>query len=361
MIFYYSILLITGFFSLLEIKNLNKKETIIIFFYILLLLYVLSFIRWETGTDWDTYYSIFLSSFDYTEYNGYEPIFSIINTFANNLTDGNYTFCLFILATILYYFQIKGLYKLSVYPLTSLFLLIGIQFGSVNFVRQTIATAILFYSTYYIQQKKLIPFLSLVLLAFLFHRTSLIFLLAWKLFHMQISRKMMIILLIASIGVTTFITLLLNSVLNLLGPIIQHKLNVYMNDYDAVAGTGFSATETIIKGVLNKCVILIFFFTMWEKIIGNGNNSIRGYLNLYWFGAILYFSLVGINIVFVRFSYVFDLFIIILFPYLFKVIQKDSNRILLWLALFLYSILKMYMYLNSYYDLFIPFRIIDII
>lgn len=354
--FYYTILFIAGVFSLLEIENLKKKNVLALYALLCFFLYVLSFIRWETGTDWGSYYSYFTNSSNLGSDSNYEPLFAFINIFANDLT-GDYTFCLFILSSILFYFQTKGVYKMSIYPLTSLFMLVGIQFANVNYVRQWVAAMILFYSVYYIRQRKLFPYLALVITACLFHRTSFIFLLAWWVYHLHLSKKTMVILMCVCVAFSSFISTLFDSIGGFFGEVIQYKLSVYMDDYDGVEDTGFSPFITILKGVLNKCVIFFIILFFIDKITEK-YPYVRGYFNLYWFGIILYFSLVGVNIIFVRFSYAYDILLVILFPYIFSVIKKNSNKIFVWGVLLVYLMMRMYVYLNSYFDLFVPFKTI---
>lgn len=356
MLFYYIILFIAGFFSLLEIKRLKRKNAFVLYALLCIYLYVLSFIRWETGTDWGTYYTYFTNSSNIGSNSDFEPLFAFINIFANNVS-GEYTFCLFILSSILFYFQTKGIYKMSIYPLTSLFMLVGIQFANVNYVRQWIAAVILFYSIYYIQQRKFLPYLILLIIAACFHRTSLIFLFAWWIYHLRLSKKTMVILMCVSVVFSSVIAMLFESIGGMFGEVIQYKLSVYMDDFDQTEGTGFSSIMTIVKGVLNKCLVFFVILFFIDKIVEK-YPCVRGYFNLYWFGIILYFSLVGINIIFVRFSYAYDLMLVVLFPYLFSVIHKNSNRIFVWGILSIYLMMRMYVYLNSYIELFVPFKTI---
>lgn len=356
MLFYYIILSVAGLFSLLEIKRLKRKNAFALYAVLCIYLYVLSFIRWETGTDWSSYYTYFTNSSNLGSNSDFEPLFTFINIFAYNIS-GDYTFCLFILSSILFYFQTKGIYRMSVYPLTSLFMAVGIQFANVNYIRQWVAAMILFYSVYYIQQRKLWPYLFMVIIACLFHRTSFIFLLAWWIYHLRLSKKTMVISMCICVVFSSFISTLFDSIGGAFGEVIQYKLSVYLDDYDGAEGTGFSSIVTILKGVLNKCVIFFVILFFIDKIIEK-YPYVRGYFNLYWFGIILYFSLVGVNIVFIRFSFAYDFMLIVLFPYIFSVIKRNSNKIFIWGMLFMYLIMRMYVYLNSYIDLFIPFKTI---
>lgn len=356
MLFYYIVLFVAGIFSLLEIKRLKKSNALALYAILCFYLYLLSFIRWETGTDWGSYYSYFTYSSNLGSSSDFEPLFRFINILAYNVS-GDYTFCLFILSSILFYFQTKGIYKMSAYPLTSLFMIVGIQFANVNYVRQWVAAMILFYSVYYIRQRRLLPYLFLVVMASLLHRTSLIFLFAWWVYHLRLKKSTMVILMCICVVFSSFISTLFDSIGGVFGEVIQHKLSVYMDDFDGTEGTGFSSFVTILKGVLNKCVIFFVVLFFIDKITKK-YPYVRGYFNLYWFGIILYFSLVGISTVFVRFSYAYDIVLVVLFPYIFSVIKKNSNRVFIWSVLLVYLMMRMYVYLNSYIDLFVPFKTI---
>lgn len=60
-------------------------------------------------------------------------------------------------------------------------------------LRQSLALGLTFFSTIYIYKRKLLIFLGLVLLAFTFHKSSIIFLPAYFLFNIHISKKVIII------------------------------------------------------------------------------------------------------------------------------------------------------------------------
>lgn len=359
MIFYITIFTLLALFSLIEIIGLDKKQNLIYYFVFCLLLFVLSFIRWETGTDWESYYNYFISINDSIDDNynfeiGFRFLAHLIAAFSNN-----YTIFLFIQAMILFLFQSVGIIKLSVYPLYSLFFLWSIQFANILFVRQWIAVSILFFSISFIKNRKIIPFVLCVLLAILFHRTSFIFLFAWWIFKLNISKKVMIITLVSSV----FFSFLLEKLIEVLsggfGNVIRSKIDIYMNsDYNEELNADLNIYVLIIKGFANKFFIIFLSFYFYESIITR-YPQFKGYLNIYWFGAIIYFCTISISIVLVRFSYTFDIIQIILLPFCFKVINSPVKKILLFLIVGVYFFLRFEQALSGpYKDELVPYKTI---
>lgn len=359
MIFYVTIFLLLCFFSFIEGQNLDRRITTYFYFLFCFIFFILSFIRWETGTDWKSYYEYFVNfglfSGDDEPFEwGFTLLVSIASFFSNS-----YTILLFIAGSILFTFQSISINKISPYPIISLLFLWSIQFANILFVRQWIAVAILIYSVTFIQKRRLFPFLLLVILAASFHISSLIFIVAWKIYNLEISRKKMIIILLISIGFSVIIAKILEIVSGGLGGVIQARIDTYLSsDYNSEENEKLGFVSIIIKGFANKFLILLGSFYLYDKIVRR-YPEFKSYLNLYWFGTVIYFSTISISLVFVRFSYVFDFFQIILVPYMFKVIDNNIIKTLAFIIFFCYLFLRMWQLLNGpYMEEFIPFKTI---
>lgn len=87
-----------------------------------------------------------------------------------------------------YFFVIKN-YSNTVW-LSVLFFLLGPYCRSLFVIRQHLAVAICIFSFYFILKRKLIPFLLLVVLAFSFHKTALIFTPLYFLYGINSGKKM---------------------------------------------------------------------------------------------------------------------------------------------------------------------------
>jgi len=340
--------------SVIEIFGLKRNESLFIFLCISFVFFALSFLRWETGTDWDAYYSFFENSYDIAN-TDFEWGFSMLNHIINQWF-GNYTVLLFVSGGILYFFLIKGIYRLSVFPIMSLFFLWSISFGFTLFVRQTIAISILLYSLRYIIDRDFVRFLICLLLAMMFHTTSIIFILAWWLYKLNIKTGWMIFIVLLSMALTPIFKTIFESSLGMLGGMVQKKLDGYLSGgSDDMAGLEVSLTEIMIKGALSKGLLLTVLLFFRKKISAK-IEYFDGLLNIYWFGIIIYFSLIGISVVLVRFSYAFDLVQIILVPMIFKFIDNKYIRFISVFIFCLYLATRLYSAVNAYYDFYVPYK-----
>ena len=356
MAFYYLVFFLFYLFSLLEILGLRRKQSITLFFILSFFIYILSFIRWETGTDWYNYKDFFDHPTKWFEFGNFEPGYSTLNTFASYLF-GDYTYLLFLLSSILYYFQTKTIYRLSALPLTSLFVLIGIYFGNINYIRQNIAICILFYSIIFIQRKDFIRFIIYVGIASMIHLSSIIFIFAWWIYYYNFSKRFMIVTILCSIFFSSFMFYIMTRIGSALGGIVEYKLQLYLSESDSSVNSSHSYMFIIIKGIANKCFVFIIALLFYDKIKEKYPN-LKNYLNLYWFGIILYFSFISVSIVLVRFSFPYDFIQVILFPLILDSLIRKSNRIICFNVLSLYLVLRLYIYITSYYELYVPFKTI---
>lgn len=357
MTFYFLIFAVLALFSAFEVYGLKQTESRKIFVVFCLFLFVLSFIRWETGTDWETYYAAFNTSIEWGTENEFEWGFARINEAVKIFFD-NYTILLLVLGAILFIFQSKGILKLSPYPITSLLFLWCTSFANVFFVRQSIATAILFYSVGFLQERKAVKFFLMIVLATLFHRTSLIFILAWWVFPLKIKPTFMMLFILISLLLSAIISKLMGGLGNIAGGVVQQKMEAYLDSSNETFGTEASLAQIIIKGFANKIFIFaiaLFYLMKIEK----KEVIFRGYFNLYFVGIIIYFSTISISIAFVRLSYIFDMMLIILAPIILNNIEQKYIRFSLFFIFVCYTCLRLYISLvGGYYELYVPFKTI---
>lgn len=356
--FYITIFFILCFFSYLEILNLDKRITSYFYLLFCVFFFILSFIRWETGTDWKNYYEYFFNFRNViAENDPFEWGFSLLIKTVSFFSD-NYSVFLFIAGFLLFTFQSIAIKKLSPYPIVSLLFLWSIQFANILFVRQWIAVAILIYSVTFIQKRRVFPFVLLIILAASFHRSSLVFIIAWWVYNLKISKKKMTIILLVSIGFCVIITKTIEILSGGLGGIVQAKIDLYLNsDYNSETNEDLNLVSIIIKGFANKFLILFVSFYLYDKITEK-YPQFQGYLNLYWFGAVIYFSTISISLVFVRFSYAFDFFQIILVAYFFRVLENNVIKTIMFVFFFVYLFLRMWQILNGpYMEEYIPYKI----
>lgn len=357
MAIYFIIFTIFAIFSAFEVYGLKQTESKMFFALFSFFLFILSFIRWETGTDWITYYSSFNQFSEWGIENGYEWGFARINEFVKIFFD-NYTVLLFILGAILFAFQSSAILKYSPYPVTSLLLLWSTTFANVFFVRQSIATVILFFSVRYIQEKKLFKFLLLVGLAMLIHRTSLIFILAWWVYGLKLRPIIMMFYIALSLVLALVLSKLMMSLGGIAGGVAQQKIEYYLENGEETFGGSSSIGQILVRGFANKIFIFVLSLLFLLRIEKKGL-LFRGYVNLYWMGIILYFATISISIALTRLSYAYDMMLIVLVPIVLNNIERKYLRFFVFFVFIFYSITRLYISITgNYYDEFVPLKTI---
>jgi hypothetical protein len=351
---YLVVFALLGIFSFLEVWGAEKNITTPVFFFFSFCLFILSFIRWETGTDWNTYEIFFNSVDSWFVESEFEWGFARLNEFVRIIFD-NYTVLLFILGTIVFTFQTKAISNYSCYPITSLWLLWCMSFGNIFFVRQTVATVLLFYSIKFIRQKKLYHFVFFVFLALLFHRTSVIFIFAWWIYDMRMSIYKMLFIIFLSVIFSFLVGIVIEKLGAVLGGIVQQKVDVYFADSDATYGMELSKEMLVTRAVLNKGFIFLISLYMLKRVELK-NKEYRSFFNLYWFGMVLYFATVSFSIVLARLAVVYDLTLIVLVAFILKYANNIYEKLFLFLCFAVYFILKLYSTINLYYDVFVPYK-----
>lgn len=354
MFFYYLILFFVSFFAYRELHNTKGNK--VFFIVIVFFLYLLSFLRWETGTDWDSYLNIY-KLVEWDNMWIVEPLFGSVNVISRLLFD-NYTINLCILSTILFYYQSRSILRFSPYPLISIFMLVGMQFGNVFFVRQNIAVALTMFSVYYIATKKIVPYFIFVFMAIGFHYSAIAFLPAWWVFNMEINKRRWLLLIFLSLFCSFAFASILTFLGDILGGGILYRLNFYLEE-DTEANPNMSVTAIIIKALLNKGVFFLIGYYLYDLNFGR-NKYLKQFFNLYCFGIVLFFLTVPISIHFSRSAWYYDINQIYLLPYLFAFVGGKKKKQLFFL-LFVFLSLKLYLYILSYEDLFVPYKMVNLL
>lgn len=357
MIIYFIIFSILAVFSALEIYGLRKLENNYFFLLLNLALFVLSFIRWETGTDWTAYNNFFHSAIEWNLESEFEWGFARLNELVKIIFD-SYTVLLFLLGIILFTFQSKAIIKFSPYPITSLLFLWSVTFSNIFFVRQSIATVILFFSIRFIQKRKMFYFLLMVAVATMFHRTSLIFLIAWWVYPLKIRPLFMIFGIGLSLALTVYLSQLMLSLGSVFGGMAQNKIEFYIEYGEDAFGVEIPMAEIIFKGFINKIAVFalaIYSLSTFEK----RGEEFRGYLNLYWIGILIYFSTISISVALVRLSYAYDMTSIVMVPIMLKNIKERDLRFAMFFVFIIYLLMRLYVLINGVsYESFVPFKTI---
>lgn len=357
MIFYWSLFILLLFFNLTKLKN--KKN-----YYLLVssIFFILSFIRWEVGTDWETYYKTFYTINIEGMIHVNEYMYKLLNQKIRELTN-NYTVMLFIQAIIIYFFKTKMIFKYSKGLFLSLLINYCLFKGDIFFTRQAVAVAITFFSIHYIFKKEKIKFLLMILLAYCFHRSSVFFIFAYPLLNKirVISRKKYI--LIALFGV--FLSFLSEDIIYILsdilgkfkiigGEILRYKiLNYMIHGNNSLNYKIYLSKDLILlSSFLNRGFILIMIIIYYNKL----DYYTKKFSFLYLVSFILAITISKHSISLGRILVYFEITLLLIIPNVYSTIKDKNNRTIFKLFLFVYLFLKLNSWISSYYELYVPFK-----
>ncbi len=190
---------------------------------------------------------------------------------------------------------------------------------ALSFARQALAVAIILLSYDYIKKRKLFPFLILLMLAALFHKTALCFLIAYPLYRIRFN----FINITLAIFICGIVFLNLNYILEVISSIIT-GYQVYLG------GSGMS----YITDILIRLLLLIFPLTIFMLRKEKWSEEINLLLWLAFFS-------VSFSIFFLKLSYLFriglyfSIFQILLIPKTFEIIKNKTTK-LIFLCSFLF-------------------------
>ena len=326
-------------------------------FFFLVSFFILSFIRWERGTDWMSYLDFFEDIEAIYPYSYFEFLFTQLNLWSHRISN-NYTFCLFLQAVLIYSLSYISIKKYSLLPVFSVLIWFSFSFAGIFFVRQTIAVALILFSFFYIVERRFWYFFALVIIATLFHKSAIVFLPAYYLFTLNLSKKQIFIMIAGSFLLSAitgnFFTFL--ATYNIDG--VSDKAESYMEvGVSDSFGSSFSPLETMLRGVFYRIFIIIFVLNF---LIADYKKDylFRGLINLYLVGVMFFIIFVPISVTLIRFSSYYEILQIFIYPYIVLKYKNDQFKNLALLLLLAYFAFRFYGVVQGYEKSYIPFKTI---
>lgn len=328
MIYYYAIILIALFFCLF-LKDENKKQKKIVIAIMVILLSLLSGLRHYTiGNDTGNYLRHFeqitiygadaikMSSFE-IGYNVFEYLVSFFSS--------NYNVFLFIVSLVINTSVGVFIYKYSRKAMFSfvLFILLRFFFGEMNIIREYLAIAVFLTSMKYIENRKLIKFSIVTIIASLFHTSSLFAFAIYFLYDMKLTPLKKYVLLVFCAGVCAFLYPLAIQMTSLLGVYGKYIPRFYDSD----------ELGNIIMTIISV-VIYVFYHVVRRKYAdGVMKEDVIERKRLDFYENIL-FTIILLNTIAIRISIFdrvvlyFQMFYIIAIPNIIKMISNPKRRLL---------------------------------
>lgn len=287
-------------------KETYYRVAIIIFFSVLF--FLTAFRARTVGADTMNYETMFrrFSSWTFAENFRYkEPAFAIlckiISLFTNSFQ------WLLIIVSLLSIVPVAIVYALEIeYPFTSIALLLSISNFYMFFsgMRQSIAISLGMIAYLFVRKKKFFLFLLIAVLAFFFHRTALILVLMYPLYHIRLVKKSLLFV----IPVMVLIFVFNKPIFSFLQGIIS--------DYE---GVGDTETGAVTMLLLLIAFSLFSFIIPDDELMNDDDIGMRNFLLM----ATAVQMFVPMNTYVMRMGYYYLIFLPLIIP---KVLVNTSCR-----------------------------------
>lgn len=310
--------------------------------------------RWEIGTDWDNYIRYF-STCLYVDDSEYEIGYVLLNKLLYSISD-NYSLLLILHAILIYAAFFYTFKKYSPYPLFSIFMFYCLMLTYLGMNRQYLSLVICYLAIPYIIKRKFIGFAGCIILAYFFHHSAILFIPAYFLCKECDTRFYFSILVVA-------ILISLSGVINKI-PITP----LYLIDDDLASKADFyfgAGQEEVnlfssILGILKRG-IWIFLLLKFRASIKKGI-GFELFFNLYFISVVLYLLFNGsmFQIIVARGLIYYNLFEVIMLPYLLQVFSNKYSKIIFYTFIALYGLYQMEKGMDYYAsfgtDLYRPYK-----
>jgi len=324
-------------------------------------------LRWETGTDWDSYYTFFNNNVTYNEFvNSEFELFYALLSFISKTLINSYTFFLLVFCSLTISIKIYGFCKLSGYNFIFLTILMyyANQLGDISATRQSLALSFGLLGLIFIVNKQLIPYILTSLIAFYFHSSAIITFLAIPLFFFTFSKKQLIFLM--SIGFLVGLAMsFAGGISNILFTFlmqgdgrIAEKITAYQDITEAGYSTTGSAIDpkiSYILGTIRRCFVLIPAILFYDRL--DKNSSFKKLISIYVLGSLIYLIFTPIMQVLNRLSAYFDLAEYLILPLFLTISNNKYVRITIYIILVLYTFTKFYSTTTSFWSYYNPYRL----
>lgn len=344
----FAIIAVLGFLEQFGKSYKNGKIIRFLFSIFVLTIFVLSALRWERGTDWNSYLLFFMNPWSNWDTH-YEWGFAVLNLFFRSFTDNYSVFLafqtgLYLFLSVIIFKKIEKdypdekpiIFSLLLYQFTG-------TFAGLFTTRSQIAGIICVLALYEIREKHFWKYCLLIGVAALFHTSSLALLIAYPIFYMKINDILFYCgLIIVSVIVSIFPGIVTGSLASF------SSLQRYRAYINIVSAAGI--TIGILKWILLWGVSLYIYNKKTEK------KWIRGYTRIIAIGTVIYFWSTIYGSVLNRMSGLFFSAVYFIIPELIYYF-KDNRKVMVYLLFIMWCAISFYIMFNgNYHPLYEPYK-----
>lgn len=330
---YFLLLSVLFCFAFYEMYSGNQKQSDRLFIISIVMLVLLDGLRWETGTDWYAYERYFeTSDRPSAEYNYFEIGYVVFTRFFKTISD---SYTLFLFAHSIFCYSLIGstIKRYAKFPLLTLALYYCIMLPYQGMNRQYMAMAILIFSIRYIFNRSLWRFLICLFLAFLFHRSSLIFLFAYWMVRPQ---KLPVYIAIYVV----FVLISLSGIVNRIPPELFYFMGEKAGDkadqYMYVGAVGSSLVYTLMS-IAKRSLWIVAVLLYYKAFINIKHFAL--YYNFFFFASCI-LLVIGNSAMqaFGRSILTYTVFEAFIIPYLLYIFKENQTRIIMFCVVVLYGV-----------------------
>ena len=340
--FYLIVFLILFVLAVLNVQMHDKLSSQLLSGIAALMLIAVAGLRFETGGDWNVYAQLFAEFPSFSRLIGNPSLFMqqpveegfVLLCAAIKALGGTVQHLFFIVAFINITLIACALPKYTKYPVVGLLCYFGLLYFNLEmiYIRQATAVALCFFSLQYLQQRKLLPYLIIILIACIFHRVAVLMLPLYFVLHAKIPTWIYIAVIgigaiLMATGVPWIKTIFL-TVAGWLGDNYAEKAAYYTEE------AMFATARGISVGYVLNLLILIVVLCFKKKLDTLPFGTIM--LNLFALSLVLYYYCYELIEVSNRVRLFFFIGIIALLPMVLEVLPLFLERLIGLLIIGLY-------------------------
>lgn len=302
-------------------------------------------------TDWNQYYHIYttidnMSFSSFLSSSNYEFGFGLFMYLSSKITDNYFffQFLSFLIDFVLFYNFIINFDK-RIFSLTLIFFFLfeGVTI-EVDLLRNSKSIMIFLFSTRYCKEN-LLKYVLLNFIGFLFHFSSLIYLVITPFLFIKMNKIILFILFLFGLCVFIFRIKISSILLEIFlskftSGIIVEKALFYISSKKYSSEIGFSI------GFIERFFSFILVMLFQDKMI-NKNSKVSIFINIFYLYFFVYLYCWDVYIFVLRFSKLFIVSYWVIFPTIYLCMNKESNKKLYLVILFFYAVLRIY---SDYFD-----------
>ncbi len=314
------------------------------FYAVITLMALVAGFAYGLSPDWVAYWNAFEGTWA-TDFSGLNQLsesldmeigYLFLNKIVSSIGLGYASFTV-IIALIALYLKASSIFKYSGYAFLALlmYMVPTYFFEEHVHVRQGLANAITIFSVRYIIERKLYMFLLCFVLAFLFHKASIAFLLAYWIVKINFNNTLVITVVLASIIANyTGLSVLIDGVMQFMPFGVAETYNDYANE----------TFEASILGDIVK-ILTVIAILLFNKPATENDPYYPYFRNIYLFGVVLFFFF-GKGIFAARLPGFYTVFIIFLIPRM--VMALRHNEFFKNVVYVSFTVYTLILYINFY-------------